>query len=111
MTDFTYVLVAESVGFRYAEGHGSATAAGRGCALLLDLGPYRSEAVFIDSLLNVPALAGRQLFVGLDIARDPGLDLGTLHNGWLISANTFLTGLSWLIRPSWRCVSAWRRSC
>jgi hypothetical protein len=48
------------------------------------------SAVFVDSLLTVPALAGRQLFVGLDIGRDPEVSEGRMHNGWLIDANVFL---------------------
>jgi hypothetical protein len=51
------------------------------------------RAVFVDSLLTVPPLGGRQLFVGLDVDRDPRMDLGTLHNGWLIDANMFQTSV------------------
>jgi hypothetical protein len=48
------------------------------------------NAVFIDSLLTIPAIAGRQLYVGLDIARDPAISAGVEHNGWLIDASVFL---------------------
>lgn len=47
------------------------------------------RAVFVDSLLTVPAIAGRQLYVGLDIGRDPEVSAGRMHNGWLIDAGMF----------------------
>lgn len=47
------------------------------------------NAVFIDSLLTIPAIAGRQLYVGLDIGRDPEVSAGRMHNGWLIDAGMF----------------------
>jgi len=47
------------------------------------------NAVFVDSLLTIPAIAGRQLYVGLDIGRDPEVSAGRMHNGWLIEAIMF----------------------
>jgi hypothetical protein len=52
-----------------------------------------TNSVFIDSLLTVPPIAGRHLFVGLDYNRSSRYDLGTLQNGWLIDANMFLTSI------------------
>jgi hypothetical protein len=48
-----------------------------------------TNGVFVDSLLTIPAIAGRQLYVGLDIGRDPEVTAGRMHNGWLIDANVF----------------------
>lgn len=48
-----------------------------------------ADAVFVDSLLTIPAIPGRQLYVGLDLGRDPAVAAGRAHNGWLIDASVF----------------------
>jgi hypothetical protein len=48
-----------------------------------------ANAVFVDSLLTIPAISGRQLYVGLDLGRDPAVAAGRAHNGWLIDAGVF----------------------
>jgi hypothetical protein len=48
------------------------------------------NAVFVDSYLTVPVLGHRQLLVGLDMRRDDGGLRGSVHDGWLITADEFL---------------------
>lgn len=92
MTDFTWVTLTQPVTDRV-------TGSGREIVALdrRERGLQRwiaahtdVRAVFVDSVLTIPSIAGRQLFVGLDLGRDPGVTAGTRHNGWLIDANVFL---------------------
>jgi hypothetical protein len=54
-------------------------------------GETPSDALFIDTHLTIPVLARRQLVVGLDMRRDSGALEGYAHDGWLITADEFLT--------------------
>jgi hypothetical protein len=50
-----------------------------------------TRSVFIDSWLTIPALGQRGLFVGLDLRREEWPGLGTVHDGYFLTADEFLT--------------------
>jgi hypothetical protein len=52
------------------------------------------NAAFIDSYLTIPALAHRQLLVGMDTRRDQGGVKNSEHDGWMITAKEFLTEIT-----------------
>lgn len=92
MTDFTWVTLTQPVTDRVSGAGREIVALDRREGALQNWISAQTDvhAVFVDSLLTIPSIAGRQLFVGLDLGRDPGVTAGTRHNGWLIDANVFL---------------------
>jgi len=93
MTDFTFLMLPQPIQYHvHAEGrriHAVDPAQDELNSWIWEHTP--TNAVFVDSQRTVPPLAGRQLFVALDLWRDPRLDQGQLQDGWLISSEWFLT--------------------